>query len=145
MARVSVLASILVASVAGLLPAVPALAGSDISIGINIGTPPPPPPPVVVAAPPQLIVVPGTPVYYAPGVSFNYFVYGRRYFTFHDGSWFVATTYNGPWTFVAVEKVPKPVLAVPVGYYKVPPGHMKKGEDGPPAWAGKEKWKGPKH
>ncbi len=147
MTRVSALASILVASVAGLLPAVPALAGGDISIGINIGTPPPPPPPppVVVAAPPQLVVVPGTPVYYAPGVSFNYFVYGRRYFTFHDGSWFVATTYNGPWTFVAVEQVPRQVLAVPVAYYKVPPGHMKKGGEGPPPWAGKEKWKGPKH
>ena len=148
MTRVNVLAGILLASVAGLVPAGPALAGDSISIGINIGTPPlppPPPPPVVVAAPPQLVVVPGTPVYYAPGVSVNYFVFGGRYFSFHNGSWFVARAYNGPWTFVAVEGVPKPVLGVPVAYYKVPPGHMKKGEEGPPPWAGKEKWKGPKH
>ena len=85
-----------------------------------------PPPPVVVAAPPQLVVVPGTPVYYAPALSVNYFVYRGRHYTFHNGSWFVAGAYNGPWTFVAVEKVPQPVLAVPVAYYKVPPGHMKK-------------------
>lgn len=146
MTRVSVLASILVATAAGLFPSIPAQAGSNISIGINIGTPlpPPPPPPVVVAARPQLVVVPGTPVYYAPGVSFNYFVYGGQYYTFHDGSWFIARTYSGPWTFVAVERVPKPVLAVPVAYYKVPPGHMKKGEDGPPPWAGRGNGRGPK-
>ena len=85
-----------------------------------------PPPPVVVAAPPQLVVVPGTPVYYAPGLSVNYFSYGSRYYTHHNGSWFVAGVYNGPWTFIAVERVPQPVLAVPVTYYKVPPGHLKK-------------------
>jgi hypothetical protein len=96
---------------------------------------PPPPPPVVVAAPPQLVVVPGTPVYYAPGLSVNYFVYRGRHYTHHNGSWFVAGVYNGPWTFVAVEHVPQPVLAVPVTYYKVPPGHLKK-QGGPPPWAG---------
>jgi hypothetical protein len=41
-----------------------------------------------------------------------------------------------------VEQVPQPVLAVPVAYYKVPPGHMKKGA-GPPPWAGHGK--GHKH
>jgi hypothetical protein len=46
----------------------PARAG-DVRIGITIG----PPPPIVVAAPSQLVVVPGTPVYYAPGGEFNFF------------------------------------------------------------------------
>ena len=138
MAHVIVVASILVAAAAGLLGAIPAQA-DNLSIGINIGSPPPPPP-IVVAAPPQLVLVPGTPVYYAPGLSVNFFFHKGRYYTFHDSSWFVAGAHNGPWTFVAVERVPQPVLAVPVQYYKVPPGHWKKG--GPPPWAGHGK--GPK-
>jgi len=100
MTRVTMVALILVGGLGGLLGAMPAYADS-LSIGINIGSPPPPPPAIVVAAPPQLVVVPGTPVYYAPSVSFNYFVYGRTYYTFHNGAWFVARTYSGPWTLMA--------------------------------------------
>ena len=151
MAYAIVLASMVLAAAAGLLGAIPAQA-QNISVGINIGSPPPPPP-IVVAAPPQLVVVPGTPVYYAPGVSFNYFSYGGQYFTFHDGSWFVAAGYNGPWVFIVRERVPQPVLAVPVAYYRIPPGLMKTGgippgqlkKGGPPPMAGHgkgpKKWK----
>ncbi len=146
MTRVTVVAIVLMGSLGGLLGAMPAHADS-LSIGINIGSPPPPPPAVVVAAPPAFVVVPGSPVHYAPGLSVNYFVYGGQHFTFHSGSWFIAASYGAPWTFVAVEKVPKPVLAVPVTYYKIPPGHMKKMEKGgPPEWAGGPgKGKGAKH
>ena len=143
MTRVTVVTLVLVGSLGGLLGAMPAHADS-LSIGINIGSPPPPPPPaIVVAAPPQFVVVPGSPVQYAPGLSVNYFVYGGQHFTFHNGSWFFAASYGGPWTFVAVERVPQPILAVPVTYYKIPPGHLKK--SGPPEWAGPGKGKGPKH
>lgn len=120
----------------------------SLSIGVNIGLPPPPPPPaMVLAAPPPLVVVPGTPVYYAPSLSVNFFAYGGQYYTHHNGAWFMATTHSGPWGYIAVQRVPQPVLAVPVAYYKVPPGHMKKG-GGPPPWAGHgkgPKHKGPKH
>ena len=85
------------------------------------------PPPGIMQTPPQLVAVPGMPVYYAPAVSFNYFVYGGQHYTFHNGSWFMAMAYNGPWTFIAVEHVPQPVLAVPVQYYKVPPGQWRSG------------------
>jgi hypothetical protein len=123
------LAGILMATAAGLLSAAPAVA-DNVSIGVTVGTPPPP---VMVTAPPQLVVVTGTPVYYAPAVSFNYFFYSGRYYVFHDGAWFYAAAFNGPWTFVALERVPRPILAVPVAYYRIPPGHWKK--DGPPPWA----------
>lgn len=105
----------------------------SVSIGVNIGAPPPPP--MALVAPPPLVVVPGMPVYYAPSLSVNFFAYGGRYYTHHNGAWFMAANYGSPWTFIAVERVPRPVLAVPVTYYKVPPGHMKKG-GGPPPWAG---------
>jgi hypothetical protein len=104
-----------------------------VKIGINIGVPAPPPvvvtappPPVIVTAPPQLVVVPGSTVYYAPNASINFFVYGGQYYSFHEGAWFVATTHGGAWSAIARERVPQPVLAVPVTYYRVPPGHAKK-------------------
>lgn len=115
-------------SAAGLWPEPPAHAG-DVTVGINVGVPAPPPP-VVIAAPPQVVIVPGSTVYYAPGVEFNLFVYRGRYYRFHDGHWFMAASHRGPWTFVVRDKMPQPVLAVPVTYYKIPPGHAKK-MDGP--------------
>jgi hypothetical protein len=128
---------------AGLLHVAPAHAG-DVSVGVSIGVPvprpapvivappqvvvPAPPPPVVSAAPPRVILVPGSPVYYAPGVDFNLFVYSGRYYRFHEGAWFIAASHRGPWTYVVRERVPQHVLAVPVTYYRMPPGHAKKME-----------------
>ena len=97
-------------------------AAADVNVGINIGTPPPPP--VVVTAPPRLVVVPQSPVYYAPEVPDNFFYYDGLYYTVHDGSWFHASASRGPWVYVA--QPPRPLLAVPVRYYKVPPGHAKR-------------------
>jgi len=114
------------------LTAVSPVASDNLSIGVNIRLPAPPPiivappPPVIVASPPQLVIVPGSPVFYAPGVSINFFAYGGRYYSFQEGAWFVATTYGGPWATIAPGKVPQSVLAVPVAYYKIPPGHAKK-------------------
>ena len=104
---------------------------------INVG--PPPPPPIVVASPPRVVVVPGSPVYYAPDASVNLFVYGGRYYTFHEGAWFVGPKHSGPWTFIAVERVPAPVVAVPVKYYRLAPGHDKgpQGSHCPPGQAKK--------
>ena len=47
---------------------------AEVNVNINVG--PPPPPPIVLASPPRLVIVPGAPVYYAPDVSFNVFVFG---------------------------------------------------------------------
>ena len=89
-------------------------------VTVNLG------PPIVVQAPPRLVVVPESPVFYAPDVEYNYFVYDHRHWVLRDGRWYVARTYRGPWTVVPVARVPSPVAAVPVAYYKVPPGHAKK-------------------
>ncbi|HYE91569.1 MAG TPA: hypothetical protein VEA38_11145 [Terriglobales bacterium] len=99
-----------------------AVAEGQVSVNVNIG-----PPPVIFASPPRVVVVPRTPVYYAPDTSYNVFVYQDRYYAFHDGAWFLANTHRGPWVAVAHPHVPQPLLAVPVRYYKVPPGHAKHG------------------
>jgi hypothetical protein len=114
---------------AGVLGLLPIQGSAQINIGIHIGTPPPPPP-IVIPTPPQLVVIPQTQVSYAPALPYNYFFYGGRYYVSHEGAWFAAPAHHGPWTFVAVERVPQPLLRVPVAYYKVPPGH-RKGDGGP--------------
>ena len=98
-------------------------ASADVHVGINIGVPPPPV--VALPAPPPLVVVPGSPVYYAPEVPYNFFYYGGAYFVFNDGYWYSSRSAHGPWAYV--QHVPPPVLRVPVHYYHVPPGHLKHG------------------
>ena len=117
---------------------VPEVATAQVSVNINVG-----PPPVIFAAPPRVVVVPRTPVYYAPDTSYNVFVYQDRYYAFHDGVWFLANTHRGPWVSVALPHVPQPLLAVPTRYYKVPPGHAKHGHwkaGGDHPGRGHDKW-----
>ena len=110
--------------IAGVALSAPA-ARAQVSVNINVS-----PPPVIFAAPPRVVVVPKTPVYYVPDTSYNVFVYEKHYYSFHEGAWFIANTHRGPWAFVPVERVPRPVIAVPVRYYKVPPGHARHGDGG---------------
>jgi hypothetical protein len=115
------------------LLAIPAT--SQAAVSVNLG--------ISLGAPPPLVVVPGLPVYYAPTLPYNYFVYGHRYYTCMNDHWYYAPTYNGPWTVIAVSRVPSPILRVPVQYYKVPPGHGSR--HGPPPWAGQGKAHGHGH
>ena len=86
-------------------------------------------------APPQLVVVPGTPVAYAPAVPANYFFYGGQYYVFSNGAWFASHGYRGPWVAVAPAYVPRPLLAVPVGYYRAAPWQWHRWHHGaPPHW-----------
>lgn len=102
----------------GALAATPVRA-ADVHVGVHIGIPAPV---YHFDAPPALVVVPGVPhVRYAPNVDVNFFAYGDRYYTYHDGGWFVATDEYGPWSYVEPRYVPAPVLRVPVRYYHVAP------------------------
>jgi hypothetical protein len=93
----------------------------SVTFGLNVGAPPP------------LVAVPGLPVYQAPSVPDNYFVYQGYYYLYHGGAWHYSRHYNGPWMALRLHQVPQPILAVPAPYYKHPPAHWKK--HGPPPWA----------
>jgi hypothetical protein len=80
-------------------------AGVSVDLGIHLGSPP------------QFQQVPETPVSYAPGVGANLFMYDGQFFAFRGGVWFGGPGYNGPWSEVRPEYVPRPILAVPVQYY----------------------------
>lgn len=122
-----------------LLGGIPPGPAGAANVNVNIVVPAPPPPPVVVATP-RLVVIPGSPVLYAPGVNFNLFVHSGRYYSFHNGMWFHSPKRGGPWTVVAMDQVPHVVRAVPVTYYRIPPGHAKKlDKDGPPGKGPKSK------
>ncbi len=94
---------------------------NDVNSGHNVSTPAPPPA-FIVTSPPRVAIVPGTDVYRVPSASFNLFLFGGRYYSFHNGAWFLAPSYNGPWKLITAERVPKPVRAVPASYYRIPPG-----------------------
>ncbi len=135
MAKRSLLITVFAVSALASVPNTEAVAG-DVNVGVHIGIPVPPPPKIALPAPPAVVAVPNTTVSYAPSVDFNLFVYGGRYYTFHDGSWFYATRHSGPWVFIPTERVPRPVVGVPMKYYKVPPGHAMKTAQPPGASGG---------
>src|ERR1044071_6488292 len=72
--------------------AIPLGATAEVNVNINIG-----PPPVIFAEPPRVVVVPRTPVYYAPDMTYNVFRFDGNYYSFYDGAWFVAVSHRGPW------------------------------------------------
>lgn len=104
----------------------PAAAQVHVDIGIGIQLP----------APPQLVIVPEVrAVQYAPSAPANLFFYGNQYWAFANNGWHVSAGYNGPWIVVGPQFVPRPVLLVPVNYYRVPPGHWKQWQkQQPPRW-----------
>src|SRR5262245_17266023 len=122
MLRRMVLCSLLAVALAG-VSAGAAQAQVSVNIGINL------------PAPPSLIIVPGTPVAYAPAVPANYFFYGGQYYVFSNSVWYVAPRYDGPWVVVAPAYVPAPILTVPVRYYRAQPAHWKPWpRAAPPRW-----------
>ena len=107
---------------------VSSLGASRATAGVNVG--------LTLVAPPQLVIVPGTPVAYAPAIPANYFFYNSQYYVFTNGGWFVASGFNGPWVAVPPVWVPAPLLAVPVRYYRAAPvgwQHWHRAQ--PPRWA----------
>ena len=88
-----------------------ATAGVNVGVGINIG-----PPPIVVAEPPEVVMVPGSQVYYVPGVDFNVFFYNGFWWSPRGDHWYRSRAYNGPWGIIDRRYVPRPVFRVPHDY-----------------------------
>ena len=99
-------------------------AGSAVAADVNINSGWPPP---AILRKPAVVVVPETKVYRAPSLEFNVFVFGGKYYSLHNDRWYMTARVGAPWTPLIVEHVPTEVRAVPVKYYKIPPGYAKKG------------------
>ena len=103
------------------------ISAPGVSIGINL------------PAYPRLARVPGYPVYYAPGLSFNFFFYDGLYWVYYGDNWYASTWYNGPWDLVEPLYVPVFILRIPVRYYRAPPPYFHGWRrSAPPRWG--EHW-----
>jgi hypothetical protein len=138
MRQVAVLAGLL-ALAAG--AALPAAADAAVSIGVQTGNVHvdidlgPTPPPLVVVPEPVVVVpgpIPPPPVYYAPSLPYNYFVYDKVHYVYRDSRWFRAWRRTGPWIAIPISQVPRRVRAVPVAHYRHPPSHWDR--HGAPPW-----------
>lgn len=84
---------------------------------------------------PELVLIPGSPVYYAPRLNSNFFFYDGLYWLFRDDEWYSSSWYNGPWEVVGPQYVPLFVLRVPVRYYRQPPQYFRGWHSyAPPRW-----------
>jgi len=97
-------------------------AGSAVAADVNINSGWPPP---TILKKPAVVVVPETKVSRAPSLEFNVFVFGGKYYSLHNDRWYMTARVGAPWTPLIVEHVPAEVRAVPVKYYKIPPGYGK--------------------
>lgn len=120
--RIAVLA--LAAAAWGLVAAAPASA--EVNLNINLG-----PPAVVVHEPPEMIAIPGSMVYFAPGVSVSLLFHDGYWWTPKQGVWYRSTAYGGPW--VVVRQAPPAIVHLPPNYRTVyvrekhiPYGQLKK-------------------
>ena len=77
-------------------------AHAQVSVNVNIGAPPP----VVVVSPPTMVLLPEPQMYVAVGVPYDIYFVGGRYYYFHGNHWFWGSGYSGPWTYVAVDRLP---------------------------------------
>ena len=98
--------------------AVAAPARSQVNVQLNIGQPPP-----VIVAQPVLVPV--------SSYGSDLFFYEGRYYTVRDDRWYSSARLNSPWVAISIGKVPRAVVAVPIAYYRVPPGHLKHEGRGP--------------
>jgi hypothetical protein len=107
------------------LNAPPADAGANVNVnvGLPIAVAPAPvvvaPQPVYVEHPPDMVVIPGSSVYFAPGVSVDLFFHGDYWWNRRGDRWYRANAYNGPWHSVGPRYVPAPVYRVPANYRTV--------------------------
>ena len=92
---------------------------AEVQVNINIG----PPPAYVLHAPPSIVVIPGTYVYVAPDVGVDILFFKGYWYRPHEGRWYRAKSYNGPWGHLASGKVPRALIALPPDYRRVPPGY----------------------
>jgi hypothetical protein len=87
---------------------------SSVNVHIGIGFPIAP---VGVAAPP-VVLIPQTPVYYAPYYGTPLFFYAGYWYRPFDGYWYRGASYSGPWRYVNHRHIPERILKLPAHYYQ---------------------------
>ncbi len=113
---------------AGLLISSNARAGAGVNIRINLA-----PPAYVINEPPPVVVVPGSYVYFVPGIQMDILFYHGSWYRPYEGRWYRGGGYNGPWHHISTRGVPSAILHLPPDYRRtrraygsIPYGQMEK-------------------
>ena len=93
----------------------PSAGNAEVNVGISVGLPP-----LVISAPPAMVVINGSNVYYPPEVRADIFFYHGYWYRPHQGYWFRAVEYNGPWFGLEIGRVPRPVVGISPGFRRGP-------------------------
>src|SRR5215510_7729901 len=75
---------------------------AQVSVNVHIGEPFS----VVMYSPSTMVLMPEPQMYVAVGVPYDIFFVSGHYYYYHGGHWFCGPGYGGPWTFVAIERLP---------------------------------------
>lgn len=95
---------------------------ANVNVGVNVALPPL----FRIAAPPPVVVVPGTYVYAVPDVAVDIFFFRNAWYRPHEGNWFRASSYNGPWRYLLPHQVPRGLRELPhYDYRRIPPGYQR--------------------
>lgn len=92
---------------------IPASAGAGVGVNLNINLGPPP---VIVSPPADLVLIPGTGIYFIPGISADLFFYDGYWWSPRGPRWYRAQSPSGPWIIVESRAVPQPLFRVPPNY-----------------------------
>jgi hypothetical protein len=79
-------------------------------------------PKLILPAPPLVVLIPGSNVYFPPEVSADLLFYQGYWYRPHNGRWYRASGYNGPWRLFTTKRVPRALLRLPRDYRRIPPG-----------------------
>ncbi len=94
----------------------PAFAGGGLGVNLNINLGPPP---VLVSPPPDVVLIPGTGVYFVPGISADVFFFDGFWWSPRGPRWYRAESPRGPWIVMESWAVPGPLFRVPRDYRAV--------------------------
>lgn len=86
-------------------------AGINLNIGIDF-----PLPALALQAAPAVVMIPGSYVYYAPGINVDPLFYRGYWYRPDEGHWFRCRSYNGPWVYVEPSRMPRALLELPRDY-----------------------------
>ncbi|MGD0235712.1 MAG: hypothetical protein ABSC55_14400 [Syntrophorhabdales bacterium] len=81
------------------------------------------PPPYAISAPPEVAPIPGTYVYFVPGIGVDILFYHGYWYRPYGGRWYRAPSYGGPWVYLSPRRVPHVLMTLPPGYRRLPPGY----------------------
>ena len=65
---------------------------------------------------PQAVVIPDTRVYYVSDMDADVYRFGDNWYIAENGSWYRASTWEGPFVRVKTNTVPRTVRTVPAAY-----------------------------